>query len=43
LSLALILTLLYGGGFWFIRRVVVAPNEVLVLLKKDGSRSLPGD
>src|SRR5205085_2556960 len=42
-SLALILALLYGGYFWFIRRVVVGPNEVLVLLKKDGSRSLEGD
>src|SRR5438105_3189590 len=35
--------ILYGGYFWLIRRVVVGPNEVLVLLKKDGSRSLPGD
>src|SRR5262245_39488552 len=42
-ALALILTLLYGGSFWFIRRVVVGPNEVLVLLKKDGSRSLEND
>lgn len=42
-SLALLLALLYGGYFWFIRRVVVEPNEVLVLLKKDGRRSLAGD
>jgi regulator of protease activity HflC (stomatin/prohibitin superfamily) len=35
--------LVYSLYFWFIRRVVVGPDEVLVLLKKDGSRSLPGD
>src|SRR5207237_5618007 len=29
--------------FWMIRRVVVPAGKVLVLLKKDGSRSLPGD
>jgi regulator of protease activity HflC (stomatin/prohibitin superfamily) len=40
---ALALVLIYGGYFWLIRRVVVGPNEVLVLLKKDGSRSLMGD
>src|SRR5437016_4516702 len=42
-SLALVLAILYGGYLWFIRRVVVEPNEVLVLLKKDGNRSLEGD
>ncbi len=40
---ALALVFIYGGYFWLIRRVVVGPNEVLVLLKKDGSRSLMGD
>ena len=35
--------IVYGGYFWFVRRVVVGPGEVLVLMKKDGSRSLPGD
>jgi regulator of protease activity HflC (stomatin/prohibitin superfamily) len=35
--------IIYGGYFWFVRRVVVGPGQVLVLLKKDGSRSLPGD
>lgn len=35
--------IVYGGYYWFVRRVVVGPGEVLVLLKKDGARSLPGD
>src|SRR4051794_15175522 len=34
---------IYGAYFWFIRRVVVGPNQVLVLLKKNGTRSLSGD
>src|SRR4051812_14921695 len=42
-ALVLALVILYGGYFWMIRRVVVGPSEVLVLLKKDGYRSLPGD
>jgi regulator of protease activity HflC (stomatin/prohibitin superfamily) len=42
-TLVLALAVVYGGYFWFVRRVVVAPNEVLILLKKDGHRSLPGD
>ena len=42
-ALVLIVALLYGGYFWFIRRVVVDPDEVLVLLKKDGHRSLDGE
>lgn len=42
-GLILLLLVLYGGYFWFIRRVVVGPGQVLVLLKKDGSRTLPGD
>lgn len=41
--LALLAIILYGGYFWSIRRVVVGPDEVLVVLKKYGSRSLPGD
>src|SRR5436305_12575452 len=41
--LMLALGLVYGAYWWLIRRVVVRPGEVLVLLKKDGSRSLPGD
>src|SRR5688572_24942123 len=41
--LTLALLVLYGGYVWFIKRVVVAPSEVLVLLKKNGSKSLPGD
>ncbi|HYO10855.1 MAG TPA: SPFH domain-containing protein [Tepidisphaeraceae bacterium] len=42
-ALLLGLAIVYAGYFWFVRRVVVGPNEVLVLLKKHGSRSLPGD
>src|SRR5262245_36849880 len=42
-ALLLGVALLYGGYFWFVRRVVVGPNEVLVLLKKYGSRSLESD
>ena len=41
--LVLGIALLYSGYFWFVRRVVVGPDEVLVLLKKYGSRSLEGD
>ena len=36
-------TVIYSGYFWFVRRIVVGPDEVLVLLKKDGSHSLPAD
>src|ERR1043165_4821902 len=35
--------IIYGAYFWFVRRVVVGPGQVLVLLKKDGSLSLPTD
>jgi regulator of protease activity HflC (stomatin/prohibitin superfamily) len=41
--LALALIVVYGGYVWLIKRVVVGPSEVLVLLKKNGARSLPGD
>ncbi len=34
---------IYAAYFWLIRRVVVGPNEVMILIKKDGSRSLSGD
>lgn len=43
LAVILILALVYGSYFWFVRRVVVPPGSVLVLLKKHGSVSLPGD
>src|SRR5215218_91265 len=43
LSIVLGVAVIYGAYFWFIRRIVVAPNEVLVLLKKNGTRSLPAD
>src|SRR5690349_18683846 len=42
-SIVLILAMLYAGYFWFVRRVVVGPNQVLVLLRKDGTKSLPND
>jgi len=34
---------IYVAYFWCVRRVVIGPDEVLVLLKKNGSHSLPGD
>ena len=37
------LAVIYGAYFWLIRRVVVHRGQVMVLIKKDGSRSLPGD
>jgi regulator of protease activity HflC (stomatin/prohibitin superfamily) len=43
IGVALIFGLGYGVYFWEIRRVVVDPNHVLVLLKKNGSKTLPGD
>lgn len=41
--LALVLVLGYGIYYWEVRRVVVDQNHVLILLKKNGSHSLPGD
>jgi regulator of protease activity HflC (stomatin/prohibitin superfamily) len=38
-----VVVLAYGIYFWEIRRVVVPQNHVLVLLKKNGSRTLAGD
>lgn len=43
LMLAMLLGLGYGAYVWFIKRVVVPQDHVLVLLKKNGTRSLPGD
>lgn len=43
IAVAVIAGLVYGGYFWFVRRVVVEAGEVLVLLKKNGTQSLPGD
>src|SRR5687768_1668314 len=37
------LAVIYAGYFWLVRRYVVADSEVLVLLRKDAGRSLPGD
>src|SRR5688572_33360936 len=37
------LAIIYAGYFWFVRRYVVDADEVLVLLKKNGDHSLPGD
>jgi regulator of protease activity HflC (stomatin/prohibitin superfamily) len=37
------LLVIYGAYFWLIRRVVVGPDEVMILIKKDGARSLSGD
>jgi regulator of protease activity HflC (stomatin/prohibitin superfamily) len=43
ISVVLVLAIGYGLYFWEVRRVVVDPNCVLVLLKKNGSKTLPGD
>ena len=43
LAALLAIGIVYAGYFWFVRRVVVGPGEVLVLMKKDGTRSLPDD
>jgi regulator of protease activity HflC (stomatin/prohibitin superfamily) len=42
-GLVFLALIVYLGYFWFIRRVVVGQGEVLVVLKKHGSQSLPGD
>jgi regulator of protease activity HflC (stomatin/prohibitin superfamily) len=42
-AVVLALAFIYGAYFWLVRRVVVHQGQVLVLLKKNGSRSLPGD
>src|SRR5688500_16079252 len=41
--LAVAAAIVYGAYFWLVRRQVVDADEVLVLLRKDGDRSLPGD
>lgn len=40
---ALALLMIYGAYFWLVRREVVHRGQVLVLLKKNGTRSLPED
>jgi hypothetical protein len=42
-ALVAALVVIYLAYFWLVRRVVVHHGQVMVLLKKDGSRSLPGD
>ena len=42
-KLLVALLVVYGAYFWLVRRVVVDPDKVLVLMKKDGDRSLAGD
>ncbi|HVT90769.1 MAG TPA: SPFH domain-containing protein [Tepidisphaeraceae bacterium] len=39
----LAIAIIYGGYFWFVRRISVGAGQVMVLLKKNGSRSLPDD
>jgi regulator of protease activity HflC (stomatin/prohibitin superfamily) len=41
-ALVLVLGVIYGAYFWIVRRIVVGPGKVLILLKKDGSKSLDG-
>jgi regulator of protease activity HflC (stomatin/prohibitin superfamily) len=43
IGLALVLAIGYFLYYWEICRVVVPQNHVMVLIKKDGSRSLSGD
>ena len=43
IGLALALVVGYGLYYWEVRRVVVEQGHVLVLMKKNGSKSLPGD
>lgn len=42
-ALGVLLALAYGIYFWEFKRVVVPADHVLVLMKKHGSRGLPGD
>jgi regulator of protease activity HflC (stomatin/prohibitin superfamily) len=42
-TVALGLLVIYAGYFWLVRRYVVESDEVLVLLRKNGSRTIPGD
>lgn len=42
-SAAIVLAVGYGLYFWEVRRTVVPQGHVMVLLKKDGSRSMAGD
>ena len=37
------LLIIYAAYFWLIRRAVVGPDQIMVLVKKCGSRNLPGD
>ena len=41
--LLLAAVVVYAGYFWLVRRVVVHRGQVLVLIRKDASHSLPGD
>jgi regulator of protease activity HflC (stomatin/prohibitin superfamily) len=42
-ALAIALVFIYGAYFWLVRRISVRQGQVMVLLKKNGSRSLPVD
>lgn len=42
-GLVLSLLIIYMGYFWFIKRIVVNSGQVLIVLKKHGTRSLPDD
>lgn len=43
IAIALVWAVGYGAYFWLVRRVVVGADQVLVLMKKDGTKSLPAD
>ncbi len=43
IGLVLVIGVVYGLYFWLYRVKVVGPGEVMVLTRKDGSKSLPAD
>src|SRR5262245_39434537 len=42
-AFAMMVVVIYLGYFWFVRRIVVGPGQVLLVMRKDGARSLPAD
>ena len=42
LGLLLAIVVVYGGYFWFVRRVVVSRDHVMVVMKKNGNVKLNG-
>jgi regulator of protease activity HflC (stomatin/prohibitin superfamily) len=42
-AFVMMLIIVYLGYFWFVRRIVVGPGQVMVVMRKDAGRSLPAD